>query len=69
MNEHDDTCPRCNRGDRVGRLRVVYECVDVRSGDIVRRDDPEWRDNYECGWCGYGWETVYAFSVPSTVEP
>lgn len=47
-------CPQCGRRDRIGRVRTVRECVDLPTGEVVRKDSPEWTDEYECGYCGWG---------------
>ena len=50
-------CPHCERSDRVGRIRMIEECIDQDTGMVVRHE-PEWTILYECGWCSEHWKHI-----------
>jgi hypothetical protein len=45
-------CPECARDNGMGRVQIVRQCVDVATGDVVRVDDPEVTNLFECA-CGF----------------
>lgn len=62
-------CPNCGRDDMVGQVREMYESVDVKTGEVVFRSDPEWTKDMECGVCDHHWQQVKdAPEVPCSTD-